>query len=300
MTGMCVGYIGIDVADRASVDAYLAEIVGFVRADVAPPESSAWRLDDRAARVFIHDGDHTAVRYVGLLAADRRAYDTALERLAGGGVTAVEGSVAEAHDRRVASFVHVQAPWGSRIEIAHGHDQAERPYFSPLVPGGFLTGELGMGHVVFVIPGGPQAFEQATTFCEQPLGFVLTDYLEIDMDGPVRGNFYHLNPRHHSMALVSTPAPPGPAELHHLMFECVDVDDVRAAFDRAVAAGVPIPNGLGKHDNDRMFSFYSQSPAGFLVEVGFGAVEVHDPFPVNRYERISAWGHQPFAPTAPG
>ena len=39
-----------------------------------------------------------------------------------------------------------------------------------------------------------------------------------------------------------------------------DRDDVGAAFDRAWAAGLPIPNGLGRHDNDGMFSFYVASP----------------------------------------
>ena len=55
-----------------------------------------------------------------------------------------------------------------------------------------------------------------------------------------------------------------------------------------------IPNGLGRHDNDGMFSFYVQSPAGFQVEVGHGARVVTDDWDDNRrYDRISAWGHQP-------
>ena len=58
--------------------------------------------------------------------------------------------------------------------------------------------------------------------------------------------------------------------------------------------GSAIPNGLGMHDNDRMFSFYVASPAGFMVEVGHGARTITDDWDDNRrYDRISAWGHQP-------
>ena len=79
------------------------------------------------------------------------------------------------------------------------------------------------------------------------------------------------------------------------MFEVNDRDDVGAAFDRAWAAGLPIPNGLGRHDNDGMFSFYVASPAGFQVEVGHGARVVTD-----RLGRQPALRpHQRLGPPAP-
>jgi hypothetical protein len=78
------------------------------------------------------------------------------------------------------------------------------------------------------------------------------------------------------------------------MFELNERDDVGAAFDRAWAAELPIPNGLGRHDNDGMFSFYLQTPVGFQIEVGHGAHVITDGWDKNRrYDSISAWGHQP-------
>jgi hypothetical protein len=78
------------------------------------------------------------------------------------------------------------------------------------------------------------------------------------------------------------------------MFETKERDDVGAAFDRAWATDLAIPNGLGRHDNDGMFSFYVAGPAGFQVEVGHGAKVVGEDWDGNRrYDRISAWGHQP-------
>jgi 3-methylcatechol 2,3-dioxygenase len=43
-----------------------------------------------------------------------------------------------------------------------------------------------------------------------------------------------------------------------------------------------------------MFSFYLQTPAGFQIEIGHGARVVDDSWDDDRrYDRISAWGHQP-------
>jgi hypothetical protein len=123
-----------------------------------------------------------------------------------------------------------------------------------------------------------------------------TDWIELTLAPGVvlAGRFYHCNSRHHTLALIAVPGPPPDKKMHHVMFETVDRDDVGAAFDRAFAAGHPIPNGLGKHDNDKMFSFYTMTPAGFQVEVGHGAREVGEDWNENRaYDSISQWGHQP-------
>jgi hypothetical protein len=78
------------------------------------------------------------------------------------------------------------------------------------------------------------------------------------------------------------------------MFEANERDDVGRAFDRVWASDLAIANGLGRHENDGMFSFYVTSPAGFQVEVGHGGRRVEQPWADDRrYERISLWGHQP-------
>jgi hypothetical protein len=107
--------------------------------------------------------------------------------------------------------------------------------------------------------------------------------------------FYHCNPRHHSLALGSLPIDL-PQRLHHVMVETVSIDNVGRAFDRAWRAGLPIANALGRHDNDKMLSFYVVTPAGFQLEFGYGARTIDDPWSGDRrYDRISEWGHQPIA-----
>jgi 2,3-dihydroxybiphenyl 1,2-dioxygenase len=149
---------------------------------------------------------------------------------------------------------------------------------------------VGFGHAVFATT----AFEESDAFLVDGLGFQQSDWIvfEIAEGMELEVRFYHCNERHHSLALAKAPFEM-PQALHHVMFESNSADDVGAAFDRAWATDLAIPNGLGRHDNDRMFSFYVASPAGFMVEVGHGARVVTDDWDDNRrYDRVSMWGHQ--------
>ena len=141
----------------------------------------------------------------------------------------------------------------------------------------------------------PSAFDESHAFVVDVIGLVQLDWLEMELapgiDLEVR--FFHCNERHHTLALAKAPFEM-PQQLHHVMFETNDRDDVGAAFDRVWATDLTIANGLGRHDNDGMFSFYVASPAGFQVEVGHGARRITDDWDDDRkYDRISAWGHQP-------
>jgi hypothetical protein len=138
-------------------------------------------------------------------------------------------------------------------------------------------------------------FEASRRFLEQGIGLVRSDSLTMDTgDGQMRGVFYHCNPRHHSLALGTPPAGAPPRRLHHMMLEAREVDGVGAVYERILAAGVPIAAGLGRHDNDGMFSFYAVGPAGYQVEVGWGAVQITDPWDGDHvYDRGSRWGHKP-------
>ena len=196
-----------------------------------------------------------------------------------------------AEGRRVARLARTKAPWGVDAEIVLALGDAASPFSSALVRGGFLTDGVGFGHVVFTTT----ALEESHAFLTEGLGFGQSDWLETEIaEGiPLEVRFYHCNARHHTVALARPPFEL-PQALHHVMFETIDRDDVGAAFDRLWASELGIPNGLGRHDNDGMFSFYLQTPAGFQIEVGHGARVVTEDWDDNRaYDAISAWGHQP-------
>ena len=292
-----LGYLGVEVSDREAFGTYLRDVIGLQPGAAPAAEVDAWRVDSKAGRLLVHDGLADDAAYLGFVAVDEDAFAESASRMQARGASMTEGTAAEAHLRGVAQMVHTLAPWGTRVELAVGLADGSTPFASALMPGGFVTDGVGIGHAVFFIGAGPEEHARAANFAEEVLGLVLSDFLEMGEGAEkLSVNFYHCNSRHHTLALgfVSTEATP--KKLHHLMLETVSADNVGAAFDRAVAAGVPIPSGLGKHPNDGMFSFYSVTPAGFQIELGTGGVSVDDVWPVVRYDRISAWGHQPFTP----
>ncbi len=286
-----LAYLGIEVPDPGSLTPFFAEVIGLLPGAQAAPEGTVtWRNDDKAHRVIVHPGPANDAVYLAFEAVDTPSYDRAMQRLEEAGYNVEVGSDDECRNRRVSRMASVAAPWGVRVELVEGLQAALPPFFSPLMPGGFLTEDVGFGHVVFVIT----AFEEAHTFATEALGLEQSDWLQMEIAAGIEleVHFYHCNARHHTLALARAPFDL-PQKLHHLMVETKSRDDVGAAFDRAWASSLAIPNGLGRHDNDGMFSFYVASPAGFLVEVGNGARVISDPWIDNRrYDRISAWGHQ--------
>ncbi len=288
-----LGYLGVDVDDPATFDSFLADVVGLEPGAPTSDGRSTWRDDDRAQRLLVGEGEANDVAFVGFEATDAAAFATTRARLETAGYTLTEGSVAECEARRVAGLVHTLSPFGVRIELAHGLAHATAPFQSPLVPGGFLTDGVGFGHVVFATT----LFEESHRFLTEGLGLVQSDWVETELapgiDLEVR--FYHCNARHHTLAVAHTPFEL-PQHLHHVMVEANTQDDVGRAFDRAWASGLGIANGLGRHDNDQMFSFYVVTPAGFQLEFGHGARTIGDDWNENRkYDRISVWGHQPLS-----
>jgi len=287
-----LAYLGVEVSDRGAFDAFLADVIGLIPGESTADDVSAWRNDRKAQRVIVHDGPANDAVYVGFEAADLASFEVAVDRLRSSGADVAESTPEERRERRVEHMVVTTAPWGVRIEVVCGLADASTPFESPLVPGGFHTEGVGFGHVVFAT----RDLEAADRFITDGLGLAQTDWLEADLGAlQMTVRFYHCNPRHHTLAIAGIDADL-PSKLHHLMVESVSSDNVGMAFDRAWNAGAPIANALGKHDNDKMFSFYAVTPAGFQIEFGSGAVEVSEPWAGDRrYTRISEWGHQPIA-----
>jgi biphenyl-2,3-diol 1,2-dioxygenase len=289
---MELGYMGIEVSDPDAFGEYLSRILGLIPGESTSDQATTWRMDDKAYRLIVADGPLNDVAYAGFVAPTAEEFDATLARLREAGHQPTRGSDEEIVTRRVEKMAHVMAPWGVRIEIAFGLADADEPFESPLLPGGFLTGDLGLGHCVFIVPGGPDDFAAADAFAVNGLGLKLSDYLVMDDNGTeVSGNFYHCNGRHHSVALIFVPVPEFPKKLDHIMIETVSMDNVGHAYDRALEAKCPIGRDLGRHPNDRMFSFYSSGPGGVQFELGAGAVTVTDDWEVVKYDRVSAWGH---------
>ncbi len=286
-----LAYLAVEVADVEGVAAVLGGVAGMIPG-ASTDSATTWRNDDRAHRIIVSEGPADDATAIGFALPSGAAASEVADRLASLGYPIEIGSQADCEARRVDGLWRTVAPWGVPVEIVYGLAQHPEPFVSALMPGGFKTDGVGFGHCVFMVPNA----DDAHAFVVDGLGMRQTDWLDLTVAPgvTVSGRFYHGNSRHHTLALICPPGPPAPKKLHHVMVETNTSDDVGAAFDRAFAAGHPIPNGLGKHDNDKMFSFYTMTPAGFQVEVGFGAREVGPEWAENRaYDSISLWGHQP-------
>lgn len=286
-----LAYLGLEVPDPSALTPFFADVIGLLPGSETPAGTMTWRNDAKAQRVIVETGPANDGSFIGLDAGDDSALDALVDRLDSAGFAAAEDTDDERSARRVKRLVRTMAPWGVAVELITGLEDAATPYASLLMPGGFLTDGVGFGHVVFATT----AFDESHAFVTEGLGMAQSDWLEMEIAEGIEleVRFYHCNPRHHTLALAKAPFEL-PQKLHHLMVETGNRDDVGAAFDRAWTSGLPIPNGLGTHDNDRMFSFYVTSPSGFMVEVGHGARTITDDWDNNRrYNRISAWGHQP-------
>ncbi|HEU5151619.1 MAG TPA: VOC family protein [Iamia sp.] len=288
-----LAHLVIEVPDPTSLTLTLAEVVGLEAGEPTPAGDLTWRDDDRAQRLVVREGAANDAVAVGFEAVDAAALDATVARLRALGLDVVEDAE-RAGERRVERLVRAPAPWGGDVEVVLGTARADAPFRSDLVPGGFLTEGVGFGHVVFATA----AFEESVALLTEGLGFAQSDWLEMEIAAGIEleVRFFHCNARHHTVALARAPFAL-PQRLHHVMFEMNERDDVGAAFDRLWATDLGIPNGLGRHDNDGMFSFYLQTPAGFQIEVGHGARVITDDWDDDRrYDAISAWGHQPLRP----
>ena len=178
---------------------------------------------------------------------------------------------------------------GNAVELHVGAEAANTSFASNEVPGGFRTGDHGMGHAVLVA----RDLAAMERFYVGLLGFGVTERLATKV-GPInmRGTFLHCNRRHHSLALFELPLR---QRLHHFMLQANDFADVGRAFERARRHKVPLSLGLGQHpDPDATFSFYGQTPSGFDFEIGAGSREIEPAgWQTMKTDVTSTWGHKP-------
>jgi len=213
--------------------------------------------------------------------------EQALAELHAAGHPAENGDEAKARARSVSGIGYTKDPAGNPIELFYG-PILDRKFQSPHGMQ-FETGDMGLGHINLLV----DRLKDCQDFYIRVLGFRLTDYIRFGDN--MSANFYHCNPRHHSLGLMRV----GPIDgLHHLMLQVAHSDQVGQCLERAEAAGVLITSTLGRHANDRMLSFYMRSPLGFDVEVGCEAIRVGEDWTPREFVEGDIWGHKGLTPEA--
>lgn len=246
------------------------------------------RMDEQAYRFIVLPDDAEDLWAAGFQVNSRDELRAFEKHLQSHGIEYVRGSRAELESRQVEDMIWFTDPQGLRIEAVCGPLELCEPARLPLIPGGFVTGEQGFGHIAITAAD----LELCEHFYKEILGFRLSDYIVQDIQGfPVKFTFFHINPRHHTLALAGVPSP---QRMHHFMVQVRDMDNVGRARERAVEQEIPIHMEIGRHPNDRMLSFYAMTPSETNVEFGTDGLEIHDEsgWEVKTYDSISAWGHK--------
>jgi 2,3-dihydroxybiphenyl 1,2-dioxygenase len=275
-----LGYVGLRSKDLDEWATYGTRFLGMQLVDKSRG-ALALRMDDRKQRVIVQSGDGEGPSFYGWEVADAAAHDALAAHLEKSGVQVARGSRALADERRVRDLIVFADPVGNRLEAFHGAETATEPFKPGRSISGFRTGPLGMGHAVLTA----ERLDEVVPFYTDILGFRLSDYFV----QPFKAYFFHVNPRHHSLAFIES----GQNGIHHLMVELCYLDDVGQGYDLALRKPEMIGTTLGRHINDQVTSFYSWSPSKFLVEYGWGGRSI-DPANWTAEEYTggpSLWGH---------
>ena len=291
-----LGYLHIAESSANSWRDFGANILGLMPIERSNYSDTTFlKMDDQPFRLMVsaaNDSQPAGLVAAGWEMANKAEYDAMLLQLQNAGVEIQHGDEAGAKLRCVSEYVCAADPCGSRFEIYHGRtsDTACGVAFeSPLGIKTFVTGPMGLGHLVIPAP----EIEKSHQFYCEALGFKNSDDLNLPpfAEGfpDQRIIFMHANnPRHHSLALYNFPNPVG---IIHLMVEVADVDEVGKGLDRVQKAGLPLLASLGRHLNDQMLSFYVFGPDGIAVEYGCEGLQIDDSFEATVSTIGDIWGH---------
>jgi 2,3-dihydroxybiphenyl 1,2-dioxygenase len=281
MAVQALGYAGFGSAGLDDWRQFGTRLVG-LQAVENGPSLLAFRMDDRKQRIVIDRSLPEGARFFGWEVADAAALEQLAARLERAEVEVCAEPRALADARRVADLISFQDPAGNRLEVFHGAEIDDAPFSPGRSISGFRTGPLGLGHAVLTV----ERIDTVMPFYVDLLGFRLSDY----MLKPFRAWFFHVNARHHSLALVET----GRNGMHHLMVELFSLDDVGQSYDVALSEAERVGVTLGRHTNDLMTSFYAKSPSSFMVECGWGGREIEPSTwqPCELHDGPSLWGHE--------
>lgn len=289
MPAMRLGYLQFEVRQPDRWYDFARTMLGLPEPLANTDGSVGFRLDTAAQRLIVQQGGADDLAAIGFELQDDPALDALVERIARAGWRVEEGGIVLRAARRVRRLHRVVDPAGNRIELFVGLQRAAGPFECEAFPGGFHTGEAGMGHVALVADD----LEAMERFYVDVLGFGVSERLKTRA-GPidVAGTFLHCNRRHHSLALFRLPLR---TRIHHFMLQARSWSDVGIAYERAQRAKLPMSLSLGQHPApDGTFSFYAATPSGFDFEIGAGSGEIEPAaWQTMHTKDTSSWGHKP-------
>lgn len=286
-----LGYVRLGLQDPEAGVQFACGLLGMEAVDRADGAGAKFvKMDDHPFRYMIEPSSEDKLLASGWECNSEADYEAAIAALEAANVEVTRGNDEEASRRAVTAYASSSDPSGNPFELYYGRTEMGTPYTPQMDVKGFLTGAMGLGHIVLPAPNQ----EETHRFYTDILGFGNSD--DLSLPPPAEGApdqriiFLHANnPRHHSLGLYNFPVPSGCV---HVMAEVGSLDEVGSALDRVTKAGVPLLASLGRHENDEMVSFYAIGPGGIAFEYGYDGKQI-DP---NTYKATQStlgdiWGH---------
>ena len=281
-----LGYLVFEVSDLAAWEDFGTKILGLQVVDNRGQAGFSLRMDGYHQRFFIEQGPADDLAAVGWEGEGPVELDAMAQRLEAAGHTVIHGSKEDAGARHVAALIRFLDPAGNPVEVFYGPTMSDEPFVSDVVRSGFVADDQGFGHVVVVSKND----EEHEKFYANMFGLELSDYIRCEYFGhKIDVTFMHANARHHSLAFGGGQL----KRIHHFMVQAKDMDEVGRCYDRFLLSGGMVHQTLGRHPNDKMFSFYGYTPSGFHFEFGAGAIEIGRDWQSTTHDKVSEWGHHP-------
>jgi len=281
-----LAHLRVESTDLAKWSEYAVSVLGFAPGESGPGRLT-FRADERAARLIVTEGAEDRIAGIGWEVRGRERWEELRSRLEKAGIDAEHLSGDAARQVSAAQAMCFTDPSGFPLDLVLApFTEPVRPFVSP-TGARFVTGDQGFGHVTLLA----SHYDEIVHFYTEVLGFHVRESIDL----AIKATFASCNPRQHAVAILDGN---GTSRFDHLMLEVDEIDVMGRALDRVLDGAAPLMVGLGRHWNDLMISFYMQTPAGFLIEYGFGGrrVEVPDTWTEVQQAGVggaSRWGHRP-------
>ena len=291
-----LAYLGIEVPDPPSLTPFFGEVIGLVPGDaVGAGRRSPGATTTRRTGSIVEAGDANDASFVGFEAVDDAAFDAVADRLRAAGFEVADGGTrSECAARGVDRLARTTAPWGVAVELVTG--LAEAADAVRVAAGARRVPHRRRRLRPRACSPRPRSTSRTRSLVDG-LGLAA---VRLARDGARR--------RASSSRCASTTATSGttrsrsakapfelPQTLHHVMFETNDRDDVGAAFDRAWATELADPERARPPRQRRHVQLLRRrARPGSRSRSATAPGSITDDWDDNRrYDRISAWGHQP-------
>jgi 2,3-dihydroxybiphenyl 1,2-dioxygenase len=287
-----IAYVGYESPNARQMLEYGPEVFGFGINESRDDDVVYLTMDDHDYRIAVHPGERDRMLYVGVELKDKWAWEQGIETLRSAGFDVTVGDADLEAQRGCFGIAQFKDPSGWPHELVYGRTYNTGGWRSGRPHSGFMSEHYGLGHTVLA----SHDVEIMEKYCRDVMGYKW--YIQGLAKGV--GSFWRFknNNLSHNIAYVNNPRHrygDTATMIPHIGIYCKKLDDVGIAWD-IVDEQYPerVQMTLGRHMQDPVISFYSKTPAGFVIEyIWAEELDIPDgPYVERRAGKLSVWGHK--------